>query len=52
MVVKINLLQHQFSEAKETIIENATLSATTFKYSTGIEAVTLQNSKGYVTLLP
>ena len=52
MLVKVNLFKQQFSEAKKTIIENATLSATTFQYSTGIEAVTLKNSKGYVTVLP
>lgn len=52
MAVKVNLYRNQFSEAKKTIIENGTLSAATFCYTTGIEAITLKNSKGYVTLLP
>jgi len=49
---KINLYKEFFTEKEKTIFENGSLKVSLFKYSTGIEAVKLMNSKGYVTLLP
>ena len=49
---KINLYKDFFLEKEKTLFSGGTLKATLFKYSTGIEAVTLSNAKGYVTLLP
>ncbi len=52
MSVKFFLHREGFSEANKLVFEGNNLSATTFKYSTGVEAVTLKNKHGYVTLLP
>ncbi len=49
---KINLSKKMFSDGKQVLFEGGELSAEIFTYSTGIEAVTLKNSNGYVTLLP
>lgn len=49
---KINLYKEFFIEKERTVFSDGNLKATLFKYSTGIEAVKLSNSKGYVTLLP
>lgn len=52
MKTKINLSKDFFTEKEKTLLENESFNVTLFKYSTGIEAVKLSNSKGYVTLLP
>lgn len=52
MVGKIHLYKDDFSEKERVIFESEKLSVTGFRYSTGVEAVTLKNDKGYVTLLP
>ncbi len=52
MISKINLYKEFFVEKEKTVFESGSLKATLFKYSNGIEAVNLSNSKGYVTLLP
>ncbi len=49
---KINLFKEMFSRDEKILFESGSLSALTFKYSTGIEAVTLKNDKGYITVLP
>ena len=49
---KIYLYKEQFSRDEKLLFQSDSLVATTFKYSTGIEAVKLQNDKGFVTLLP
>ncbi|MBR2916203.1 MAG: DUF4432 family protein [Clostridia bacterium] len=49
---KINLTKEMFSKDEKVLYESGLLSVTVFKYSTGIEAVSLKNDKGYVTLLP
>ncbi len=52
MNAKINLFKELFSDNQKTILDCGELSATAFRYSTGVEALRLQNGKGYVTLLP
>ena len=49
---KIILFENMFARDEKILFESDSLSVSTFKYSTGIEAVKLQNDKGYVTLLP
>jgi len=49
---KINLFKEFFTENEKTVFESGELKISLFRYSTGIEAVKLANSKGYVTLLP
>ncbi len=50
-MAKINLYSEFFSRDQKVICENGALSATIFKYSNGIEAVTIKNPKGYITVL-
>ncbi|MFA7636990.1 MAG: DUF4432 family protein [Monoglobales bacterium] len=52
MNTRINLYSGQFSEKEKVLLSNGEFTVTTFKYSNGIEAVTVKNSKGYVTILP
>lgn len=49
---RIYLYKEQFTDLSKTIYQSGTLSADIFKYSTGIEAITLKNDKGYITMLP
>jgi len=46
------LQRSQFNELPFHLLESAGLSVTLFKYPSGIEAVTLRNSRGFITLLP
>lgn len=41
-----------FSSTKKVILKNKHFKVETFTYSSGIEAVTIHNSKGYITVLP
>lgn len=52
MTGKIKLTNAMFADDEKILYESESFVVTTFKYSTGVEAVTLKNSKGYVTLLP
>ncbi len=52
MSAVIYLQRSQFTERPVCLVESAELSVTLFKYPSGIEAVTLRNSRGFVTLLP
>lgn len=49
---KVYLYKEMFSDNEKILFENGTLSVSSFRYSTGVDAVTLKNDKGYVTLLP
>lgn len=51
-MAKIYLYSELFSRDKKVLYEDGNLSAVAFKYSTGVEAITLKNDKGYITLLP
>lgn len=48
----IHLQRSQFGERPFILVENAGFSVTLFKFPSGIEAVTLRNGRGAVTLLP
>lgn len=52
MSAVIHLQRNQFTEAPVCLLESAELSVTLFKYRSGIEAVTLRNRHGFVTVLP
>lgn len=52
MISKIFLDKSFFSDNPKKIIENANFTVTLFKYASGIEAVRLANSRGYVVVLP
>ncbi len=49
---KVYLYKEMFSDNEKVLFENGTLSASSFRYSTGVDAVTIKNAKGYMTLLP
>ena len=46
------LSKNQFTEAEQIIFSNAEFTVTAFKYSSGIEALKIANSQGYLTILP
>ncbi|WGE89164.1 aldose 1-epimerase family protein [Actinobacillus arthritidis] len=48
----IYLLKEQFNREEQIIFENETLKAVSFKYNSGVEAIKLINSKGFITVLP
>lgn len=52
MSAVINLTRNQFSGQAFCLVENGELSVTLFTYPSGIEAVTLRNSRGFITVLP
>lgn len=46
-------LQHSFfTETEKTLVEHSGLTASTFKFSTGVAAVRLKNNLGQITVLP
>ena len=49
---KIYLYPEMFSREERIIYATDALAVTAFQYSTGVEAITISNDKGYVTLLP
>ena len=49
---KMILYKDLFSKEERVIFESNDLKATMFTYSTGVEAIKLENKKGYITLLP
>lgn len=49
---KIYLSKELFARGEQVLYECGALSVSTFRYSTGIEAVTLKNDKGFFTTLP
>lgn len=50
--MRINLRKDFFSEKEFVLLENKSMRATCFRYSTGVEAVKVENSKGYFIILP
>ena len=48
----VNLEKRFFSEHEKTLLHSGTLRASVFRYPSGIHAVRLQNSDGFVILLP
>lgn len=49
---KIMLYKELFTQNEKVLYESEAFSVTMFRYSTGVEAVTLKNNKGYITVLP
>ena len=52
MKSQIELKQAFFSEKPFVLFHNDEFEVTLFRYDSGIEAVTIKNSRGEVTLLP
>lgn len=50
--MRINLKREFFGEKEFVLVENGSMKATAFRYSTGIEAIKVENSKGYFIILP
>lgn len=50
--MRINLKKEFFSDREFIIAENKNMKAAAFKYSTGIEAIRVENKKGYFIILP
>lgn len=50
--MRINLKREFFGEREFVLIENKSMKATCFRYSTGVEAVKIENGKGYFIILP
>ncbi|QLB13316.1 uncharacterized protein DUF4432 [Bisgaardia hudsonensis] len=52
MKTTISLTKNQFSQKENTILENDEFQVVSFKYSSGIEALRVSNSKGFIVVLP
>lgn len=50
--MRIYLKKEFFSEKEFVLVEHGNMKATAFRYSTGIEAVKVENEKGYFIILP
>ena len=50
--MRIYLKKEFFSEKEFLLVDNGSMKATAFRYSTGIEAVKVENRKGYFIILP
>ncbi|HON48539.1 MAG: DUF4432 family protein [Kiritimatiellae bacterium] len=50
--MKIHLRNEFFSEVKRTLVESGEFKAETFRYSTGVDALKVSNSRGSFTILP
>lgn len=49
---RINLSHEMFSKSEFELYKDADFTATTFTYPSGIEALKVENSRGYLTFLP
>jgi hypothetical protein len=49
---RVNLAPIFFGEAEKTLVESGALTASTFKYASGVSAVRLSNGLGQLILLP
>ncbi|WP_409308960.1 aldose 1-epimerase family protein [Pectobacterium sp. B1J-3] len=52
MKTQIHLSRTMFSEHPRILLENDHFSVTLFRYASGIEAIKLKNSRGYLVILP
>lgn len=48
----INIKRNFFTEKEFLLLDNGIMKATAFKYSTGVEALKIENDKGYFIILP
>lgn len=51
-MTKFKLYKDAFKEQSRVLIENDEFTISSFKYPTGVEALKVQNSRGYLTFLP
>ena len=49
--MRFYLNKEYFTDREFLIAENANMKATAFKYSTGVEAIRVENKKGYFIIL-
>ena len=52
MQTTINLQRNFFTDAEKTLVQFEEVTASIFRYDTGVEAVRLKNSLGEITVLP
>ncbi len=52
METKIYLSPDEFSRGERLVCENGALRASTFTYSTGVQAVCIANARGHIVMLP
>ena len=52
MATKITLKPGMFAENEQTLVEHGPLSASTFRFSTGVCGLRLRNDEGELVLLP
>ena len=50
--MRIHLKKEFFAEKEFVFLEHGKMKVTFFRYSTGIEAIKVENSKGYFIILP
>ncbi len=50
--MRINLKKTFFGEREFVLAETAKMKATAFRFSTGVEALKIENEKGYIIVLP
>ena len=50
--MRVYLKREMFADREFVLVENNHMKATAFKYSTGVEALKVENSKGYFIILP
>lgn len=50
--MRIYLKKSMFNEKEFLFVENGSMKVTAFKYSTGVEALKIENEKGYFIILP
>ncbi len=50
--MKINLNKNMFTEKEYMLLSHGNLKVFAFKYSSGIEALRIENEKGYFIILP
>ena len=50
--MRINIRKEFFREKEFVFMENGQFKVTFFRYSTGVEAIRVENSKGYFIILP
>ncbi|MCF6165042.1 hypothetical protein LROSL1_1298 [Furfurilactobacillus rossiae] len=51
-MTKFRLYRDSFKEQPRVLIENDEFTISSFKYSSGVEALKVRNSRGYLTFLP
>ena len=49
---RVFLSKNHFGESEKTLVESGDLSASVFRYSTGVAAVRIKNSRGEIVVLP